>query len=85
MYWLDNCPGASEDIDEGLPESRGHPLKTNLSFKSDHAHDQVTRQLVSGGICFVGSTPIGWSSKIQGAIKTSSYSVEFCAGRVATE
>ena len=54
MYWLDNCPGASEDIDEGLPESRGHPLKTNLSFKSDHAHDQVTRQLVSGGICFVG-------------------------------
>ena len=36
-------------------------------------------------MCFVGLNPIIWSSKRQGAIETSSYSAEFCSGRVAME
>ena len=34
---------------------------------------------------FVGSTPISWTIKRQGTIESSSYSAEFCAGRVASE
>ena len=43
----------------------------------------MTRRSVSGIIAFVGSTPISWTSKRQGTIESSSYSAEFCAGRVA--
>ena len=42
-------------------------------------------RLVSGVIAFVGSTPISWTSKRQGTIESSSYSADFCAGRVACE
>ena len=73
-YWLEKYPGVSEDIDEGLPEPRGHPLRTVVYFDSDHAHAQVTRRLVSGVLCFVGSTPIRWTSKRHGTTESSSYS-----------
>ena len=63
----------------------GRPVSTEVYFDSDHAHDQVTRRSVSGVLCFVGLTPINWNGKRQGTIKISSYSVEFCAGRVAKE
>ena len=57
----------------------------SVYFDSDHAHYQVTRQLVSGVLCFFGSTHISGTRKRQGTIESSSYSTEFCAGQVATE
>ena len=33
----------------------------------------------------VGSTPVSWMSKCQGADATSTFSAEFCAMRLATE
>ena len=33
----------------------------------------------------VGSTPVTWMSKCQGAVATSTYSAELCAMRLATE
>ena len=45
----------------------------------------MTRRSVLGVISFVGSTPISWTSRRQGTIESSSYSAEFCAGRVASE
>jgi len=83
--WLEKYPDAMEEIDEGLPEPRGEPITSTVYFDSDHAHDQVTRRSVSGIIAFIGSTPISWTSKRQGSIESSSYSAEFCAGRVACE
>ena len=83
--WLEKYPDATEEIDEGLPEPRGKPISTTVYFDSDHAHDQVTRRSVSGVIYFVGSTPISWTNKRQGTIESSSYSAEFCAGRLASE
>ena len=83
--WLEKYPDALEEIDEGLPEPHGKPIHSTVYFDSDHAHDQVTRCSVSGVIEFVGSTPISWTSKRQGMIDSSSYSAEFCAGRVACE
>ena len=53
--WLDNYPDTTEEIYEGLPEMKGNPLINMLQFDSDHSHDQVTWQLVSGVMCFVGS------------------------------
>ena len=83
--WLEKYPDALEEIDEGLPEPRGKPISTTVYFDSDHDHDLVTRRSVSGVISFVGLTPISWTSKRQGTIKSSSYSADFCAGRVASE
>ena len=40
---------------------------------------------VSGVVSFFGSTPISWTSNGQGTIESSSYSDEFCAGRVSSE
>ena len=42
-YWLEKYPGASKEIDEGLSEPSGSPLRTSVYFDSDYAHDQVTR------------------------------------------
>ena len=41
--------------------------------------------MVSGVLCFVGSTSIIWTSKRQGTIERYSYSAELCTGRLATE
>ena len=70
--WLENYPGASEEIDEVLPEPWGRPLRTTVYFDSDHAHDQVTRLPISGFVSFVESTSICWTSKRQVTIESSS-------------
>ena len=69
----------------GFRSLGGRPLSTTVYFDSDHAHDQVTWRSVSFFLCFLGQTPISWTSKRQGTIKISSYSTELCAGHVATE
>ena len=53
-YWLEKYPGASKDIGEGFPEPQGRPISNLVYFYSDHAHDQVTRQSVSGVLYFWG-------------------------------
>ena len=52
---------------------------------SDHAHDKVTRRSITGLLILVGSTPVYFSSKRQGAIATSTYGAEFCAMKTAVE
>jgi hypothetical protein len=52
---------------------------------SDHAHDKVTQQSVTGMMIFVGSTPIFFSSKQQEAVETLTYGAEFCAFRHAAK
>ena len=83
--WLEKYLGASEEIDEGLPEPWGRPLRTTVYFDSDHAHDQMTRRSVSDVVYFVGWTSTSCTSKRQGTIESYIYSAEFCAGRVASE
>ena len=83
--WLEKGPGDTEEIDDVLPDPRGHPLSTSVYFDSNHAHDQVTRRLVSGVLSCVGSPPIRQTSNRHVTIKSSSYSAELCAGRLASE
>ena len=71
---LETYPGSTEEIDDGLPEPWGRPLSTTMYFDSDHAHDQLMRQLVSGVLSFFGLTPIICTSKRKGTIESSSYS-----------
>jgi hypothetical protein len=81
----DEYKDAQEEIDPGLPPPRGKPLETFIFFDSDHAHNKVTRRSLTGCLVVVGSTPIYWISKRQGAIASSTYQAEFMAARMAVE
>ena len=76
-------PDAKEEVDPKFPKPKGRSLSTSVWFDSDHAHDKVTFRSITGLITYVGSTPVYWASKRQGAIETSTYGAEFVAGRVA--
>ena len=83
--FLEDYPGACEDIDPNLPKAYGAELTTSIFFEADHAHDHVTRRSISGIIVFIGSTPVMWQSKRQRCIATSTYCAEFIAMRSAVE
>ncbi len=57
----------------------------SIFFDSDHGYDKVTGRSMSGIIVLVGSTPIIWRSRRQGAVQTSTYGTEFSAMHMATE
>jgi hypothetical protein len=76
---------AKEELDPRFPKPMGQELDVAIFFDSDHAHDKVTGRSISGVIVMVGSTPIVWKSKRQGAVQTSTYGAEFSAMRLATE
>jgi hypothetical protein len=76
---------AREALNPRFPEPLGKELDVSIFFDSDHAHDKVTGRLISGITVYVGSTPILWRSKRQGAIQTSMYGAEFSSMKSATE
>jgi hypothetical protein len=76
---------AREEIDSRFPRPMGDELDISVFFDSDHGHDKVTGRSISGVIIMVGSTPVVWRSKRQGAVQTSTYGAEFSAMRLATE
>jgi hypothetical protein len=78
-------PDANEELDPKFPKAYGPPLQTTIMVDADHAHDLVTRRSLTGLIAYIGSTPVQWLSKRQGAIAASTYAAEFYALRVATE
>lgn len=83
--FLEDYPNACEEVDINLPTPYGTPLKITILVDSDHAHDLITRRSLTGIIAFVGSTPVLWSTKRQGAVATSTYAAEFMALKMATE
>jgi hypothetical protein len=76
---------AREELDPRFPQPMGGELDITILFDSDHAHDKVTGRSISGIIVLVGSTPVIWKSKRQGAVQTSTYGAEFSVMRMATE
>ena len=83
--FLNEYNDAKEDIGNGHPPPRGRELQVTVMCDSDHAHDQKTRRSITGIIVFIGSTPVLWLSKRQGAIATSTYAAEFMALRHGAE
>jgi hypothetical protein len=76
---------AKEEIEPRFPRPMGEELDISVFFDSDHAHVKVTGWSISGVIIMVGSTPVVWRSKRQGAVQTSTYGAEFSAMHLATE
>jgi hypothetical protein len=62
---------ATEEIDPKFPKPIGQELDVSIFFDSDHGHDKITGHSISSIIVMVGSTPIIWKSKWQGAVQTS--------------
>ena len=83
--FVKDYPDAKEEIAVHFPKSFGPVMETTIMVDADHAHDQKTRRSLTGLIAFVGSTPVIWMSKRQGAIASSTYAAEFSALRTATE
>ena len=52
---------------------------------SDHAHNKVTHQSITGLIVIFSRAPVFYYSKLQGSVETSNYSAEFMAIRIAVE
>jgi len=77
-------PDATEEIDK-VPKPLVAEMDITAFVDSDHAHDKVTRRSITGLLILVGSTPVYFSSKRQGAIATSTYGAEFCAMKTAVE
>ena len=52
-------------------------MESTFFCDSDHAHDQVTRQSLTGYIGYVGIKPLIWGARRQGSIVSSTYAPEF--------
>ena len=83
--FLEDYPGATEEINPGFPHPYGPILETTILFDSDNAHDQKKRRSLTGLIIFVGSNPVMWPSKRQSTVASSTYAAELSALRTATE
>ena len=59
--------------------------RLTVYVNDDHAHDQVTRRLMTGIIVFLNNTPIKWYSKRQKTVELSMYGLELVAAHIATK
>ena len=66
-------------MDPHLPGAFSATLDTTIFVDSDYAHDLVTHHSLTGLLAFVGSTPVMWFSKQQGAFASSMYHAEISA------
>eukprot|EP00957_Ditylum_brightwellii_P200538 15288252-Ditylum_brightwellii.AAC.1 len=72
-------PEAEKVLDDKVPKPLFQELAITAYVDSDHVHDKVTWQSITGLIIFLGRTPVQYQSKQQGAVETSTYGAEFMA------
>ena len=78
-------PEALEEIDSYLPPPLVDKLSITVSVDSNHAHDKVTHQSITGLIIHFDKTYVLYYSKEKGAVETSTCYAEFMAMRHAVE
>jgi hypothetical protein len=83
--WKEFYPDASEDLPDNMPKPYGKKVRITCYVDADHAHDTVTRRLVTAILLFVNNTPIRWYSKRQKTVKTSMYGSQLVAAQIATD
>ena len=83
--FLRDYPDAKEEDDPNFPSPLGKALDSTILVDADHGHDKKTGRSLTGLILYLGSTPVLWISKRQGAIACSTYHAEFSALRTAAE
>jgi hypothetical protein len=84
-----NCmefyPDASKQIPKDFPPEKWPRVRMTIYVDVDHAHDLVTRISITGILFMLNNMPIGWISKHQKTVETSTYGSELVASRVSTE
>ena len=85
LNWKEFYPDAEEQILPDAPLAKGKKVRITVYVDADHAHDQVTRRLVTGIVLFLNNTPIRYISKRQKTVESSTYGSELVASRIATE
>jgi hypothetical protein len=83
--WQEFYPGMIEELPPGMPEPLGANPNTMAYVDTDHAHDQLTRRLVTGILLLLNGMPIRWYRKRKLTVETSSYGTELVAARIATD
>ena len=83
--WKEFYPDAEEIIMEKAPPPKGKKVRITVYVDADHAHDQVTRRLVTGILLLLNNTPVRYISKRQKTVESSTYGSELVAARLATE
>ena len=83
--WNEAYPDVKEEIPLDMPKPKGKPVRITVYVDADHAHDQITRRLITGIIVMVNKTPVRWVCKRQKTVESSTYGSELVAARVATE
>src|SRR5210317_959564 len=68
-----------------FPTPLGDKNRITVYTDSNHAHDVVTRQSVTGVLLFLNNTPLKKISQRLETVETSTYGCELVATRVATE
>ena len=62
-----------QDVDEYLPDGKMDELPITIFVDSNHGHNFITGESITGLIVFVGTTPILWYYKRQGSVQTSMF------------
>ncbi len=83
--WKALYPDAQEELPPNILPPKGTCARITCFVDADHAHDQLTRQSVTGILLFINNTPIKWISKRQKTVETSTYRSELVASRMATD
>lgn len=83
--WGDFYGDIEEPIPIDMPPPRGKAMSTHCFVDADHAGDKLTRRSVTGILIFCNRAPIGWYSKRQNGVETSTFGSEFIAMKNAVE
>jgi hypothetical protein len=83
--WSEFYPDAEEEMPPGMLTPKGKHVCMTMYVNTDHAHNLLTRQSVTGIVLFINNTLVKWVSKCQKTVKTSMYESELVAARVAVE
>jgi hypothetical protein len=68
-----------------MPEPRGKALRISCFVDADHAENVMTRRSHTGILIFVNNALVGWYSKRQNTVETSTFGSECVALRIAME
>jgi hypothetical protein len=74
-----------EELPPKMPEPRGKALRNSCFVDADHAGNMMTRRSHTGILIFVINALVGWYSKRQNTVETSTFGSEFVALRIAME
>jgi hypothetical protein len=77
--------GAEEEMPHNMPTPKGNGVKITVFVDASNGAKKVTRRSHTGFIIFVNRAPIMWYSKRQQTVKSSAFSSEFIALKVALE